>query len=128
MSDIDYSQFKQGDRVKITFNGKNMAGEVEVTLNEDGEWDDLELNYVHLMDVEGYRFIAKSDITAITKIEEPIIANDVVWFKGKDWRVDAEALIVTHHHGLGRDVRAIDDIPDDAIWLVRGGKPQVGEA
>lgn len=127
MSDIDYSQFRKGDRVTVTLGG-DLLGEVTGVLKRDA---DTYTDGIHLTgDRFSYSlFIPFECITAIVKVEEPIIDGDVVWFPqqrvARTVHFPNDVMCICDNPGSGCWVGTI---PDDAIWFVRNGKPQVGGA
>lgn len=129
---ISFEGIKPGDRVHIKLR-EPLAGWIE------GDVHSARRNDVKLATGAGemdYLHLVKEEVASVAVIAPPIKPGDLVWTQGTKsgtaWIVkftsdDIGPFIA---HPLRPDVASIstDDLPDDAVWIVRGGKlnPKLG--
>lgn len=119
---VSFDGINKGDTVRVEFTAP-LKGWVEgEVVGEDSKY------HVQLRADGGGRWIfAGRDIDSITVIEPPIQAGDVVWFEDHWWAIRFThmadgPLVAIRSDGFASVNRSIDHIPDDAVWLVRGGR------
>ena len=113
---VSFDGINKGDTVRVEF-ASPLKGWVEGELA--ATWPSLiQIDHMQL-DV--------NRIQSITVIEPPIQAGDVVWFEDHWWAIRFTCMadgpfVAIRSDGFASVNRSIDHIPDDAVWLVRGGK------
>ena len=117
---VSFDGIRKGDTVRIEF-AAPLKGWVE------GEVVDNDGGLRLLMESSGSFSVYYDEIGSITVIEPPIQAGDVVWFEDHWWAIRFTCmadgpLVAIRSDGFASVNRSIDHIPDDAVWLVRGGK------
>ena len=119
---VSFDGIRKGDTVRIEF-AEPLKGWVE------GEVEAIMNPLMHLVPPKtSVRLsIDRLSIASITVIEPPIQAGDVVWFEDHWWAIRFTCmadgpLVAIRSDGFASVNRSIDHIPDDAIWLVRGGR------
>lgn len=117
---VSFDGINKGDTVRIEF-ASPLKGWVE------GEVVDNDGGFRLLMESSGSFSVYYDEIGSITVIEPPIQVGDVVWFEDHWWAIRFTCmadgpLVAIRSDGFASVNRSIDHIPDDAIWLVRGGR------
>lgn len=120
---VSFEGIFPGDRVHIKL-AEPLAGWIEGNVHSSRHNDVKlacgpgEMDYLHLV---------REEVESVAVIQPPIKPVDLVWFDGYWWAVRSTRmpdgpLVVIRSDGLPDARISADDIPADAVWLVRGGK------
>lgn len=124
---VTFDHLKPGDRVRVEL-AEPLQGWIV------GEVHSARRNDVKLVTIGGgemdYLHLVLEEIASVTRIEPPIKPGDLVWtqgaISGTCWviKFTSEGVSPLIAHPMRPDASSVDvcDLPDDAVWLVRGGK------
>ncbi len=130
---ISFEGIFPGDRVRVEF-AEPLAGWVEGDVHS-ARRNDVKLATVGAGEMD-YLHLVREEVASVAVIQPPVKPGDLVWTQGA---VSGTAWVIKFTsddigpfiaHPLRPDVASIsvDDLPDDAVWLIRDGKlnPKLG--
>lgn len=120
---ISFEGIFPGDRVRIEF-AEPLAGWIEGVVHS-ARRNDVKLATVGAGEMD-YLHLVREEVASVAVVQPPIQGGDVVYFQCDVYRVGSGGRGASSLDGF--HTRAVNDIPDDAVWLVRGGKlnPKLG--
>ena len=130
---ISFEGIFPGDRVRIEF-AEPLAGWVEGVVHS-ARRNDVKLATVGAGEMD-YLHLVREEVALVEVIQAPVKPGDLVWTQGTKsgtaWviKFTSDDIGPFVAHPLRPDVASIsvDDLPDDAVWLIRDGKlnPKLG--
>ena len=131
---ISFEGIFPGDRVRIEF-AEPLAGWVEGDVHS-ARRNDVKLATVGAGEMD-YLHLVREEVASVAVIQPPIKPGDLVWTQGAisgTWwviKLTSEPTcgpLIAHPSHPAACSTDVDDLPDDAVWLVRGGKlnPKLG--
>ena len=124
---ISFEGIFPGDRVRIEF-AEPLAGWVEGVVHS-ARRNDVKLATVGAGEMD-YLHLVREEVALVEVIQAPVKPGDLVWtqgaISGTCWviKFTSEGVSPLIAHPMRPDASSVDvcDLPDDAVWLVRGGK------